>query len=86
MHIFPLSIMSGILKTRRTRFTTKRVYPIWLSATSLQALTVFVVDIGPHMHMDIELVAEALRTFFLSKVNVLHTPVMLCPFKPTLLS
>ena len=35
----------------------------------LQALTVFAVDIGPHMHMDIELVAEALRTYFLSKVR-----------------
>ena len=29
----------------------------------------YVVDIGPHMHMDIELVSEALRTCFLSKVN-----------------
>ena len=37
----------------------------------LQALTVIAVDIGPHMHMDIELVAEALRTYFLSKVAIL---------------
>lgn len=29
----------------------------------------FAVDIGPHMHMDSELVAEALRTYFLSKVS-----------------
>ena len=36
----------------------------------LQALTVFAVDIGPHMHMDIGLVAEALRTYFLSKVSL----------------
>ena len=35
----------------------------------LQALTVFAVDVGPHMHMDTELVAEALRTYFLSKVR-----------------
>ena len=35
-----------------------------------QAITVYVVDIGPHMHMDIELVSEALRTCFLSKVSV----------------
>lgn len=78
--------MPGVLEKRRTCVITKYVYLIWLNASSLQALTVCVVDIGPHMHMDIELVAEALRTFFLSKVNVSQTPDVLCPFEPTLLS
>ena len=41
----------------------------------LQALTVIAVDVGPHMHMDLELVAEALRTYFLSKVAFLQTAV-----------
>lgn len=45
---------------------------IQMYTTCLQALTVFAVDVGPHMHMDTELVAEALRTHFLSKVRILH--------------
>ncbi len=40
------------------------------SVRVVQVLTMFAVDIGPHMHMDSELVAEALRTYFLSKVRL----------------
>lgn len=39
----------------------------------LQHLTVFVVDVGPHMHLCGDLVAEALRRAILGKVQLLNS-------------